>query len=190
MKKTLVIICFLLSSLSVFATTGSSVCPNTLESIPILQGGRVKPLHVHAKETIKYLTGKSKFEKRSPTQTYCLLSFGTLDIKDKIDLKVRIEHVEVRKLLGVDSNNPLLSYSALTAKEGLIKSAAMRLKEENSYRKALNVIFGKIQTYKEIQRGGNWFIATAVDKAVKWKPVSEFFTQLKSREDVIAFHLT
>ena len=52
-------------------TTQTYFCGPYLESMPIQQGGRVKPLMVHSKEMVKYLTGKSKWENLSATQVFC-----------------------------------------------------------------------------------------------------------------------
>ena len=81
----------LLSSQLVFAQA-PYFCSDKLESMPILQGGRVKPLYVHAKEVIKYLSGKKKYQNYSATQTYCLLSLQGLGLPSDIDLKAHLEH--------------------------------------------------------------------------------------------------
>ena len=66
--------------LSFFVTTLQATetyfCKKDLEVLPILQGGRVKPLYVHASETIKNLTGKSTVGELSAVEAYCLLSLN------------------------------------------------------------------------------------------------------------------
>jgi len=45
-------------------------CKTELETLPIQQNGRVKPLFVHASEVIKQLTGKSKLEELSAVEAF------------------------------------------------------------------------------------------------------------------------
>ena len=49
----------------------SAVCDNLAEDTPVLAGGRIKPYYVLAKESIKFLTGKSKFDNQIQTKTFC-----------------------------------------------------------------------------------------------------------------------
>src|SRR3989338_598838 len=56
-----------------------SPCRDDLGKIPIQAGGRIKPLSVHAKETLKLLTGKAKPFEDSAVVTYCKLSLAFLD---------------------------------------------------------------------------------------------------------------
>lgn len=52
----------------------TSFCSSEWGTFPTRQNGRVKPLFVHARESIKYLTGKAQFRGMDSTVFYCRLS--------------------------------------------------------------------------------------------------------------------
>ena len=68
MKNIAIVLFLILNCSSIFADT--YFCKKDLEVLPILQGGRVKPLYVHASEVLKNLTGKSTFNELSAVETW------------------------------------------------------------------------------------------------------------------------
>ena len=70
--KLIALLTFFITNLAFGANT--YFCNPDLETLPILEGGRLKPLRVTAEESIKFLSGKNKVDGLSRTQVYCLLS--------------------------------------------------------------------------------------------------------------------
>ncbi|MCK6595724.1 MAG: hypothetical protein L6Q33_11025, partial [Bacteriovoracaceae bacterium] len=134
-------------------------CQQELESLPIQQGGRVKPLYVHASEAIKQLTGKSKIGEFGALEAYCLLSSRALGIPNELKVMARIDHVEVQKFLGLSADQHEVAYDDLIGRLDEIRLAFMRIKENNSYKKSLTALFNSIHLYQEITNGENWLLA-------------------------------
>jgi hypothetical protein len=72
----IVLLTFLFSSnvYSEVFTGELSFCNKDISKVPVLEGGRIKPLFVNAEENIKFLVGKNKFKNLTRSQIYCLLS--------------------------------------------------------------------------------------------------------------------
>jgi cytochrome c-type biogenesis protein CcsB len=167
----------LLNSLSLFATTTlSGPCGNQLESLPIQQGGRVKPLRVHARESIKYLTGKSKAGSTAATTAYCQLSLQkTVSGIAPLKLSARIDHTKLRALFNLTNGNYTISYENLIKQRPAIGAVARGEPKESSYSKALVKIFNKIQTYQEITGGKNWYLY----ESGRWQSVESVLSAKK-----------
>ena len=177
-----ILIFFSLFSVSLFATPFiHPICQNDLDSIPILQNGRVKPLKVHALESIKHLTGKTTFLNLKATQIFCLLSLsmGPKKYEELDKLSTPIDHVETQKLLGTIGNHPEITLKELNEKGDLIRSTYRGIKEDNSYKKDLSKLMQKIQLYQDITSGNNWTVAELSNDHIVWPPFYQFFTSQK-----------
>lgn len=157
-------------------------CQQELESLPIQQGGRVKPLYVHAGEAIKQLTGKSKIGDFKALEAYCLLSSRALGIPNELKVMARIDHVEVQKFLGLTADQHEVSYDELIPRLEEIRLAFMRIKENNSYKKSLTTLFNSIHLYQEITNGENWLLAELNGKEVVWNALPVYLTEAKVLE--------
>lgn len=113
MKK-LILIFSILLSFNLLAET--YFCTKELESLPIQQNGRVKPLYVHASETMKNLTGKSKVDNLTATESFCLLSLNGLGLPSQINLQARIDHVDLMKFLELKDGEHFINYETLFTK--------------------------------------------------------------------------
>lgn len=151
-------------------------CTNDIGKMPLLQGGRVKPLSVHAKESIKHLTGKSKIDGLSAPQIYCLLSASAFGMPNKLNLKTRIEHKDTRKLLDGKTE---MSYKDLLDEQRTIRTAWMRIKDETSAKKDLNRLMAKIALYQDIASASNWTIPQYTGNKISWIPLAAFLTEDK-----------
>ncbi|MDD0852357.1 cytochrome c biogenesis protein CcsA [Halobacteriovorax sp. GB3] len=156
-------------------------CSNkTLGKLPVQQGGRVKPLKVHAKETIKHLTGKSSVDGLNSLTAYCLISLQGLGLKNTLDPKAPIEHVETRKLLGLSEDHKRESLSKLVSEFPRIRATWQKIKEESSYKKDLNKLLSRINLYAELRDGQNWLMPEITpEKDVNWIPLSSFLKEDK-----------
>jgi cytochrome c-type biogenesis protein CcsB len=177
MKKIIVLLLLSLISTTLFADT--YFCKKDLEVLPILQGGRVKPLYVHAAEAMKNLTGKSKVGELSAVEAFCLLSLNGMGLPSDIKLEARIDHVDLMKFLNLNKDQHTILYEDLIPREEAIKSEARMVKDNESYKKALGKLYDSIYLYKEIKSGENWLLADNIDNKIDWKPLIVFLTEDK-----------
>ena len=177
MKKILLLVILSLISFSTFADT--YFCKKDLEVLPILQGGRVKPLYVHASEAIKSLTGKAKVGELSAVEAYCLLSLNGMGLPSDIKLEARVDHVDLMKFLGLAKDEHSISFEQLLPREEEIKSEARMIKDNESYKKAIGKLYDSIYLYKEIKSGENWLLANNINNKIEWQPLVVFLTEDK-----------
>ncbi len=180
MKIISLILLFLIQS-NLFGET--YFCKPELEKLPILQGGRVKPLYVHAMETIKSLTGQSRVDDHSAVEAYCLLSLNGMGLPSQIKLDARIDHVDLIKFLDIEKGQHSIPYEQLLSKEDLIKSE-MRMAQgmqdkSESYKKSISKLYGNLLLYKEIKNGENWLFANRIGNKIDWAPLTAFLTEEK-----------
>ncbi len=178
--KNLITALFILLSTPIFANT--YFCNQDFESLPIQQGGRVKPLKVHANESIKQLTGKSKIGEYSSVMAYCLLSIKSLQLPVEIKAMARIDHVDVQKFLGLDTSIHEMSFDDLVLKETEIRQEMMKQKFDTSYKKSLTTLFNSIFLYKEITNGENWLLAEENGNNQVWTPLVLFLNENKIKD--------
>ena len=179
MKK-ITLIFSLLLSFNLLAET--YFCTKDLEVLPIQQNGRVKPLYVHASETIKNLTGKSKVENLSATEAFCLLSLNGMGLPSSLNLQARIDHVDLMKFLELKDDEHFINYESLLQKEDSIKlemRSSMGNGKNDSYQKAINKLFSNLNTYKDIKAGTNWTLASKVNNSIEWLPLITYLTEEK-----------
>ena len=179
--KTLLILAFLSMSLAFNSAYSAETyfCKKDLETLPTLQGGRVKPLYVHASEVMKALTGKSKVGDMGAVEAYCLLSLNGMGLPSDIKLMAKIEHVDAMKFLGLPEGEHFISYESLLAKEDDIRNEARRADAAESYKKSMGKLFDNIFLYKEIKAGTNWVFADVQGSGVTWSPLVVFLTEEK-----------
>lgn len=157
----------------------SYFCTKELETLPTQQGGRVKPLYVHASEAIKTLTGKSTVGDYSATQAFCLLSLNGMGLPSEVKLMARIDHVDVMKFLGLPEGQHSMEYETLLNQEEAIRNEARSTKGSESYKKSMNKLFSNIFLYKEIKSGNNWLFADVQGTSLNWLPLITFLTEEK-----------
>ncbi len=152
----------------------SSDCSN-LEDLPIRQGGRVKPLHVHAYENLKYISGKTSFDGLTSTEFFCNLSLSNFKSDIKVpEIFIRVDHIELKKLLGFKEDQKKISITELANYEDILRLELRKLREtENSYKKAVNRVAGKLFTYQDMERGTNWMLPIKNNAGViDWIPLA------------------
>lgn len=133
-------------------TTTASICDSLSEDTPVLAGGRIKPYYVLAKESIKFLTGKSHYNDEEPVKTFCHMTMAQRT-KTNLNIPIYIEHIETKKFLGIREKDTKLNALKLVEKKDLIRSEFLRLKENNSYKKDLSKLYSKIEFYEDISSG-------------------------------------
>jgi hypothetical protein len=133
MHKLLLLVLLLVGFNFINFNANAGICENEnkLKTIAVLNSGRIKPLVVAANEFTKTVTGKKTVNNQSSTAIFCKLSLVSINNSSEIDLPIRIDHVDVKKLLGLKDSDH--SINTLKAREfkSLIRSEIMRIKESN-----------------------------------------------------------
>lgn len=166
-------------STSVFAQT---LCSENLATMPTQAGGRVKPLSVLAEETLRFITGSGKFGDEPATVTFCRLSFEGMGMPSGLDLPVKVEHIEAKKLLGLSDKESSIPASKLALLTDTIRFAHAGIKENNAYKKELNKIMNRLQVYDTLKLGQTWTLPEVIGEKVTWLPLHEFMTEQKISE--------
>ena len=150
----------------------ASICEQTeLEAVPVQQGGRVKPLYVHARETLKYLTGSKNPLKTGPILTYCRLSLAS---QSQLGLFVPIEHDKLKELLDLDSGSKKHPYPDILPFFDDVRREARATQEGTGHRRALDKLLNRLHLYREITQGNNW---TYFSPNGEWLPIQKLVGQ-------------
>lgn len=172
----------IVTSLSAMAEGNLYFCSDKLESLPIQQNGRIKPLYVHSYEVMKELTGHSRYENMSNVIAYCLLSARGMGLANSIDLKAPIEQVKVQKFLNLPVGEKSIRYEDLISMQEQVKMEMRSTKENDSYKKALTKLVRQISLYKDIVQGTNWMLAENEAGVLRWQPLIAFLTEEKVKK--------
>jgi cytochrome c-type biogenesis protein CcsB len=152
-------------------------CTKDLETFPVLAGGREKPLYVVATETMKYMTGSDKVNDLSATEAFCKLSLKAFGMPLELPVNIKVDHVEARKLLGLTENTTSIPVAELEGKAGIISSELAQLKENNSYKKELVKVEGRLNTYRAIVSARAWTVPVKRDNKIEFVTLGEFLNQ-------------
>ena len=160
---------FILLLLSLNAWSANTTCTDELAGLPILARGRLKPLAVHAHETMKYLTGKSSVKqngkKVSALNAFCLLSWESVG-GETFSLSTRIEHMKSQELLGETSMSLDQLYEVRTE----VRRGLMGEKLNTPFKKDLTKLLNKAQLYQQVKQGQNWMLY----RDGSWVPFANF----------------
>jgi cytochrome c-type biogenesis protein CcsB len=158
MKKILLILALVF--ICIPYASANDLCSGDLEKLPILSNGRVKPLQIHAKEALKFITGKSKPLEASAAQTYCQLSLSSLLPQDQqTHLNLKVSHEESKKLLGLDAKAKQVSPAIVAEKMRSLGSFVRNLEktgQKKSVSDDLNQLMHRYNLYSSIKHGLDW----------------------------------
>lgn len=180
-------ITILLTLLFSFASFGQpaggppSFCTKELETFPTRSGGRVKPLYVLATDTIKFITGGSKVGDLSATEAFCKLSLKAFGMPTELPVMVRVDHIDVKKLLGIPEGENFIAVNEAMSKAGSIQTEMAQIKENNSYKKELTRVLQRLEAYRAITEARLWTVPTPKGEEIDFIPLAEFL-----REDKVA----
>lgn len=179
MLKTFLSLILLLS----FSAHGQmDLCNPELEKQPVQAGGRVKPLYVLAEETIKFVTGSSKIDDLPATEAFCKLTLKAFGMPLNLPVTVKVDHVDVRKLLDMNEDSSSIPVETLMRKVGEIETELAQLKENNSYKKELNRVNQRLRTYAAIVEARAWTVPVNKDGKMDFIPIAEFLTETRMKE--------
>jgi hypothetical protein len=173
-----VLVFFILIS-SAFAQGPMNFCTSELETFPVLAGGREKPLYVLATDTIKYMTGSSKVGELSATEAFCKLSLKAFGMPIELPVEIKVDHIEVRKALGMNENQLTIPVRELESKADILASEISQIKENNSYKKELTRVQGRLATFQAIIGARAWTVPvkTEAGDKIEFLPLAQFLTE-------------
>lgn len=173
----LILILSLLFSVQAFAQM--DFCTKELETFPTRSGGRVKPLYVLATDTMKFITGESKVGELAATEAFCKLSLKAFGMPLELPVMVRVDHVEVKKLLGMNEDAHSIPVQEAQDKVGLIETELAQQKENNSFKKELTKVQQRLQAYEAIVSARLWTVPEPKGNDVEFVSLGEFLTETK-----------
>jgi len=149
----------------------------TIRRIPILEGGRYKPLGTFAGESMKTITGRWKFEKQDPTGV--LLSMMTSEDWFQEEM-IRVDYHPLKEALGLDIKKKHFSYAVLASNEHL-RGWIDRVSQKHATRLELNKIenefsklYNQLSLFQVIQNGDALTLVPPPgnDKDVAWVTIN------------------
>ncbi len=152
-------------------------CTDDLETFPVLAQGREKPLYVLAGDSIRFITGEKKVGDYSAVVAFCKLSLKAFGMPLELPVNVRVDHVDARKFLGISEDATSIPVNDLRAKNDLLIAELRTLKENNSYKKELSKIAGRLKTYEAVVTGQAWTVPVVNNGKVDFLALSEFLTE-------------
>ena len=153
------------------------ICDEVKGDWPVLAGGRIKPLLVLSQESLKFMTGKSNPWNTSAIKTFCQLSFLDIGMKQPDKIEIKVDHVDVRKILGLNENSTHIGVTELENQQMTLRSAMMKIKENNSTKKEIQKVLSRFALYDDIKQGKIWTFATIKQDKITWIPLSDYLTQ-------------
>ena len=155
-------------------TSYATNCDKFKENQPVLAGGRVKPLLVLAKETTKFLTGKTNVKNKGPLEIYCEMVLSAVTEKS-FELPILVEHVNTKKVLGLSQEQKTITSTELIEKKDQLRSEILQIKENTSEKKDLIKTFNRLQTYEGVVTGKSFTVFTSINGTKKWRSIVNHF---------------
>lgn len=166
-----------------FAQGPMNFCTKELETFPVQSGGREKPLYVLATDTMKYMTGSDKVGEFSATEAFCKLSLKAFGMPIELPVMIKVDHVDVRKALGMNEDQTSIPVNELRGKADVLRQEVTQVKENNSYKKELNRVLGRLSTYDAIVSARAWTVPIKQeDGKIAFFPIAEFLTESRVSE--------
>ncbi|MGC9328827.1 MAG: cytochrome c biogenesis protein [Candidatus Hinthialibacter sp.] len=145
--------------------TASTVCAadlpdninfDAIRNIPILEGGRHKPLDAFAGETMRAITGRWNFNKQDPLAY--IISFMTSDEWLQEPL-FRVDYLPLKEVLGVDSSVKHLSYVQISSNprfKDLLSQVSQKIQTKenlNRLESEIAALYHKLILFQDVQSG-------------------------------------
>lgn len=152
-------------------------CSDDLETFPVLAQGREKPLYVLANDSIRFITGEKKVGEFSAVVAFCKLSLKVFGMPLELPVNVKVDHVDVRKFLGLSENTNFIPVNELMDKRDLMQAELRTKKENNAFRKELTKVASRLRTYEAIVQGQAWTIPVSQGEKVDFVTLGEYLTE-------------
>lgn len=137
------------------------VCPAELESLPVLGQGRVKPLRVHAKEMLRFISGSSRLKGLQAVQLYCELSLSQLFSGETSPPKpnLPVSHKKTQEYLGLKDGQKEIPFEEARLKLQDMRAYAAVLEARDGkdpFFKDLRQVIARVEAVESILRGHDW----------------------------------
>lgn len=173
MNRLLILIVLLLVAIPARADDFSE-----LRRLPVQDGGRLKPLDTLAAESVRFITGKARFQNEDPMWTSLRWMAKPEAALDEQCIEFR--NLELKKKLGLDPERRWYSFKELSENaEVRSRQTAvhnkMRSKEELTPEdKEFNQLLARMQTLLAILDGTLWkVVPNSVDLTGQWTSLAE-----------------
>ncbi|MBP9674710.1 MAG: hypothetical protein KBD63_06400, partial [Bacteriovoracaceae bacterium] len=161
MKKIILLGFYLFIPFMCLATSSlpsaQTFCEHPWENFPVLAGGRVKPLWVHAKESLQLITGNKKII--NSMNLFCHLSLKGQGIGNPPALFTSIEHKNLQEFLSLGTAKEI-EIEKLLERKSEIQLEYNSLAKNDGYKKELSRLFSRMNLYEEIIHGISWTLPT------------------------------
>ncbi len=168
--------------LFLFAFCGSAFAGEldfkTLSLIPIQEGGRVKPLDTFARESVRFVTGREKYDGKNSLDT--VLDWAAHPQAWENKDFILIENLDLRSLLGVPVTQTKVSAQFLVNHEGFIAYAKSSYAKQDKKitldpkEKEALAVFGRLQRYEDIKSGEALALIPVTNTATqKWGTIGD-----------------
>ena len=153
-----------------------------LESLPVQEAGRIKPFETFARESLQLIHGKSKFEKRPPTEVV----FTWLLIPDHwmTTPLIEVRHAGLKEALKITSKEKHFSPQELFTNERVplifqeLQTIRSRQEKLNPYYQAVQRLENQLGLFQAIRTGAA--IAFVPNpESDKWIPINELSGDLQ-----------
>ncbi len=152
---------------------------SALGKIPIQDGGRVKPLDTFARESVRMVTGRERFEGRDSLDTLMqwIAQPGPWDMKEC----VLVENLGLKDMLGIPKDQKRAMPVSLVHNDGFIAYANQCYEKQekkislNAVDKEALAVFGRLQRLEEIESGSALAIIPLPNPGTqKWASLDDF----------------
>ncbi len=147
-----------------------------VRSIPILEGGRYKPLGTFAGESMQEITGRWKFNKTDPMAYLCAMMISQEWYNEPL---IKINYHALKEMLGYKPERTHFSYKELVSNQQFmdlverIRQRMMMHTELTRLETELTIVYNKLELFDQIQTGEALTIvpATGDDEEKPWLPI-------------------
>lgn len=143
---------------------------SALEDLAIQENGRSKPMYVFAQEGLRALYGKNSWKDTNSNKTYSAMevvvdmAFHPQDWKERA--VIRVDHLNLKKELGLTPRDKYFSYATLVKSEKLeeLLNQVVAHQEKASGEKlapileAVKTLGAKLELFERLAGGRSWFL--------------------------------
>ena len=164
---------FLFSCFSFFVSADKNV-EESLKALPVQSGGRVQPFDTFARDSLRFVYGKTKFNKKSAVDI--LMSWILLPVHWNETDFIQVKESVLKKALKLDVNQSYFSPNELLKNKDFAQEIEeLRVRQNNKepldeYFKALQNLENRLVTYQAFYRGDlpGWIPASVKEDQKSW----------------------
>ena len=128
------------------------------------------------------MTGSTKVGDYDAVEAFCKLSLKAFGMPLELPVVIKVEHVDVKKLIGLSDDAKGIPVNDLYQKIGLIETKLAELKENNAYKKELNKVSQRLGAYQAIIEGRAWTVPYLKDEKIEFEPIAQHLSETRVAE--------